>query len=585
MADNVGYTPGTGALVAADEIAGVLHQRVKIGVGADGTAVDVSTANPMPITAPSGVSISGTVTVDTGLAQPLTDAQLRATAVPISGTVTANTGLSQPLTDAQLRASAVPISGTVTANTGLTQPLTDAQLRATPVSVAEFDPSTATSFGPIVAANTALFSAIDAAGERSIVLQLSGLWSGGINLQASQNGTDWFDAPGISQSNEVTSVSTVYAADVIIVPVIARFFRAITTVDFVGTVSGSYSQRAFEVAPFYQKSVLTDVDPQVSMPVGGVTPSGYIRRIAVADNGGVTPADGVVITGTRLGTQVGPIVQLETTGYGTVVLQLAGTFTGTVTFQVSNDGSTWVSAVAWPAAGAAVPVNTATAVGQWLIPASGRFFRAQITTAGTGQPLAVAVLKNFSSAFPTNTPSQNMAQIAGTAAVTAGVAGMLAVGGNIAEDTAATSNPLICGGVARTALPASTVVAGDAIRQTFSVSGQMITKENAPGDLDFYVNATVTTNTQTAIRAAQASPIRQNITGLTFQNTNATATTLTIQDGATTLITFSVPASMTLPVQLNFPTPLRGTAATALNYTAGTTGANILLNVIGFNSY
>jgi hypothetical protein len=53
MADNIGYTPGTGATVAADEIGGVLHQRVKIGVGADGTAVDVSEANPMPIDIPS----------------------------------------------------------------------------------------------------------------------------------------------------------------------------------------------------------------------------------------------------------------------------------------------------------------------------------------------------------------------------------------------------------------------------------------------------------------------------------------------------------------------------------------------------
>ena len=50
MPDNVGYTPGTGATVAADEIAGVLHQRVKIGVGGDGVAVDVSEENPMPVT-------------------------------------------------------------------------------------------------------------------------------------------------------------------------------------------------------------------------------------------------------------------------------------------------------------------------------------------------------------------------------------------------------------------------------------------------------------------------------------------------------------------------------------------------------
>jgi hypothetical protein len=49
MADNVGYTPGSGAVIAADDIGGVLHQRVKIGVGADNTAVDVSDANPMPV--------------------------------------------------------------------------------------------------------------------------------------------------------------------------------------------------------------------------------------------------------------------------------------------------------------------------------------------------------------------------------------------------------------------------------------------------------------------------------------------------------------------------------------------------------
>ena len=49
MADNVGYTPGSGAIIAADDIGGVLHQRMKLGVGGDGVAVDVSSANPMPV--------------------------------------------------------------------------------------------------------------------------------------------------------------------------------------------------------------------------------------------------------------------------------------------------------------------------------------------------------------------------------------------------------------------------------------------------------------------------------------------------------------------------------------------------------
>lgn len=42
MADDVGYTPGSGATIAADEIAGVLYQRVKLAVGADGAAADLA---------------------------------------------------------------------------------------------------------------------------------------------------------------------------------------------------------------------------------------------------------------------------------------------------------------------------------------------------------------------------------------------------------------------------------------------------------------------------------------------------------------------------------------------------------------
>lgn len=56
MADNIGYTPGAGATIAADDIGGVLHQRVKVGIGADGVATDISTSNPMPVTAPNALN-------------------------------------------------------------------------------------------------------------------------------------------------------------------------------------------------------------------------------------------------------------------------------------------------------------------------------------------------------------------------------------------------------------------------------------------------------------------------------------------------------------------------------------------------
>ena len=50
MPDNIGYTPGSGAIIAADDIGGALHQRIKVVVGAGGVNDgDVSLANPMPI--------------------------------------------------------------------------------------------------------------------------------------------------------------------------------------------------------------------------------------------------------------------------------------------------------------------------------------------------------------------------------------------------------------------------------------------------------------------------------------------------------------------------------------------------------
>jgi hypothetical protein len=63
------------------------------------------------------VSIAATVAVS----GPLTDVQLRASAVPVSlasTTITGSVAVTGPLTDTQLRATPVPVSGTVTANAG-----------------------------------------------------------------------------------------------------------------------------------------------------------------------------------------------------------------------------------------------------------------------------------------------------------------------------------------------------------------------------------------------------------------------------------------------------------------------------------
>jgi hypothetical protein len=97
MADNVGYTPGTGALVAADEIGGVLHQRVKLGIGDDGVAVDVSEANPMPATITAGELIDAleamrmavqALTRSVGQSMPDVAGRLRVVVDAITGALT-----------------------------------------------------------------------------------------------------------------------------------------------------------------------------------------------------------------------------------------------------------------------------------------------------------------------------------------------------------------------------------------------------------------------------------------------------------------------------------------------------------------
>lgn len=72
MADNVTITAGTGTTIAADDIAGVLHQRVKLSQGADGVAVDVSSAAPLQVSlANTGANATAVKTDGSAVTQPV----------------------------------------------------------------------------------------------------------------------------------------------------------------------------------------------------------------------------------------------------------------------------------------------------------------------------------------------------------------------------------------------------------------------------------------------------------------------------------------------------------------------------------
>ena len=85
MPDNLGYTPGSGATVATDEVSARHFQLIKPHWGADGTANETSEASPLPVQV-LGEAIEAieamrfaiqSLTRTVGLMQPDTAARMR----------------------------------------------------------------------------------------------------------------------------------------------------------------------------------------------------------------------------------------------------------------------------------------------------------------------------------------------------------------------------------------------------------------------------------------------------------------------------------------------------------------------------
>jgi len=181
-------------------------------------------------------------------------------------------------------------------------------------------------------------------------------------------------------------------------------------------------------------------------------------------------------------------------------------------------------------------------------------------------------------------------QLVGSSGVLGTVSNLsLLSSGQTAHSAASTGSPIRIGGRVNTAVD-TTLVAGDACDAFMSSSGQLIQKPYADGAVDWQASSGLTalaTTTSTQLKAAGAAGVRNYVTALQLYNTSATvSTTVTILDGSTVIWAGFLPATTaSLPVvdlEVNFPTPLRGTAATAMNIQLGTTSANVYYNAQGF---
>ena len=169
--------------------------------------------------------------------------------------------------------------------------------------------------------------------------------------------------------------------------------------------------------------------------------------------------------------------------------------------------------------------------------------------------------------------------------VTGGVSGNAAlfVQGATARNAVA-QNPVVVAGVGATANP-TVVVTGRGVEFLTTLVGAQIVKPFSIPELDWNFAgpiAGLTTAADTAAKTAAGASVRNYVTALQVQNTSATASEFQIKDGAATVLWRCLLPANSSFLDITFPSPLKGTANTALNIQAVTAGSVVVANLQGY---
>lgn len=163
------------------------------------------------------------------------------------------------------------------------------------------------------------------------------------------------------------------------------------------------------------------------------------------------------------------------------------------------------------------------------------------------------------------------------------VTGTPTVVGSAAHDAAISGNPVRNSGRAVTA-NYTAVSSGDVADLITTLVGALIIRQNSIPENAINNFGTLTNNSDNTLFAAAGTGIRNYLTSIQLQNTNATATTVAVKDNTTVKWQVSLPANMALPLVVNFTDPILMTANTVTNIACGTTGANVLVNAQGYKA-
>lgn len=267
-------------------------------------------------------------------------------------------------------------------------------------------------------------------------------------------------------------------------------------------------------------------------------------------------------------------VAVSTVGKSVFAVQVsANTLNQPLTIQCTIDGNTWVSRTA------STSISTTT---------TNSFFNltTNIATGTTGIYAATvdgctqmrvsenAAVTGSATVFVNATDAPNVVEVNST----------VQVQGQSGSGATLAGTPVRTGCKALSANEA-TVTTGQGSDTVCTLVGVPITKTYSIPDLDWTANVVLSSTAQTAVKAAAAAGIRNYTTACQISgNATMVAGTITIQDGSSAVwSTNLIAAQPTLAV--DFPTPLRTTAATALNVVLGTTPVgSVTINCQGYSA-
>ena len=432
MADDVGYTPGVGATVAADEITGVLYQRIKVVVGSDGTNLgDVGPTNPIPVTGtiaiPAGLSVtvvSGTFSVK-DIIPVTTAASVSVSGVPVwmnptqpvvVNTITAGFSVNALVTGTVSVSGPVQVSGTVTI-----APTTFTVNTAVTVAGASVTIQQGVSVSAVVSGTIGILNVVPVVTQASV--SVTGL-------------PVWFN-PTAALGTVVTQLGT----QMVSIAQTSVSMAALPTVNTIVTILGT---QVVTVVPGLSVSAVVSGTVSVSgLSVTAAGPSVAATGIVVWLAGGQSStAWPVVITGT------------VTAGAGTTVVSVTGSVLVSGTVSVSAVGL-WTSTA----------VTTGTAQAVWIMNPTTVTVTINGTTTGTVSLLSIVPVTTQVSVSVSGIPvwfnAGALVSVSGTAVVSVvpGLSVSAVVSGTISN-----SGILFSTGLATVASTGQIVIAKDFAR-------------------------------------------------------------------------------------------------------------------------